>query len=354
MKITFARVRVTFEGSDSAATAIREEIARMPQSEDDDIHLSFSVCKMALSNPESIKILGSKGRTFELALVSESGRLNVRCAGRLSRKYELVPSGIFRLLHPGHLSQSEYLAQLFFRQVFYPLVQMVNLRHGQTFVHALAIERGARRIAVIADGGMGKTGTLLRLVVDAGWRYLSDDWTVVESCGRIHRSQKSLAIFPRNLRRHIQGEARLWRSLSCASRTAWKVRKSMGVERGLQRAVQAEDLFEASQIGTGGPLTEAFLIQRSDVTGPMEISMNPSQLGEAAARMVERELAASRNAMLQSPILAPELAEMPRRTAKVFESAFSGVVTRCFLVPEKMPEPMIEDYLFEHFESGRE
>ncbi len=78
------------------------------------------------------------------------------------------------------------------------MVQLANLSAGQSFLHASAVE---------SDGGAwpswpaGEWVRPARLcdVGSGGWRYVSDDWTVIESPGVVHRSHKQLQLFPRNL-----------------------------------------------------------------------------------------------------------------------------------------------------------
>ena len=277
--------------------------------------------------------------------------------GALPLSHAWLPDPLYRFVHPAHLTRAGYGAQLVSYQLFDGAAQLANLSAGQSFLHASALERDGRRVAIVARGGMGKTGTLLQLVSSGGWRYLSDDWTVVESSGVVHRSHKPVQVFPRNLTQLPRGEALLLAGRTAGDRFSWWVRKRLGRARGMRRKVTAAELFGDDQMGSAGPLSEVLLVRRGDVGQIVEQDVDAAELAGQAAVMVAEELAPSLR------LLGPHLGELSGGTwistdqvHAATEGVLARVVAECerleVRVPDAMPEPEIERYLVDRLSQG--
>ena len=264
-----------------------------------------------------------------------------------------LPDWLYRLIHPAYLTRAGYGVQLLQYQLVDGLAQIANLEEGKTWLHASAIERNGHRVAIIADGGMGKTGSLLRLVGPGAWSYLSDDWTTLERTGFVHRSQKPVQLYPRNLSRDLEGE--MLSGLPFFNRLAWRVRSHIGRRRGLRRKIRADQLFGSRAIGTPGPLGEVFYIGRGEVAEIVEREVDAATLAHRAGAIVAKELAPSMNR------LSPHLRTISRgrlasadaaasQTVDVLRDAVADCARTEVTVPRGMPEKQIEDYLVDRLQ----
>ena len=197
---------------------------------------------------------------------------------------------------------------------------------------------------------MGKTGTMLQLVAD-GWRYLSDDWTIINSGGVIEPSDKPLEVHPRNLGLIANGERFLIGSLRGSDSIAYRLRRLFGMAR--RRKVRIEQLFGPDSVGMSGPLTHAVLVRRADVAEFTECPVAASELGSEAARIVRRELSAS--AGLIGPV-CDEVRPGSGRcrdawlgTENVLAAAFRSTTRIAILVPQRASEREIERFALEWF-----
>ncbi len=269
-----------------------------------------------------------------------------------------LPDPLYRFVHPAHLSRAAYAAQLAGYQLIDGMAQVANLAAGQSFLHASGVQQGDRRVAVVARGGMGKTGSLLELVGSGAWQYLSDDWTVIDDAGVIARSHKPLQVFPRNLTHLPDGVAMLLAGRSAGDRFAWNLRTRLGKAKGMRRKVTATELFGADRVGTAGPLTETVLVRRTDVDAITERSVSVDEVAREAAAIVADELAPS------LALLEPHLEELSdgaftsidevhAATAGVVATALADAPAIEVAVPRELPEPAIERHLVERFSDGR-
>jgi hypothetical protein len=295
--------------------------------------------------------VSGRRRHLRVSLSSKDGPCAVvYVAAQLPWWYLGMPRPTFKMAHPAYIDQFEYLAGSFLYQVFDGVVQALSLTANQSFLHTAAVEKEGVRVAIVTRGGMGKTGSLLRLVVDHGWRYVSDDWTIVDDSGVLYLSHKSIHVHPRNLSGLRDGEKLVLRNRGLVDRTVWRTRRRVTGQRGLKRQSHPVALLGPDRVGSSGPLSGAFLVRRGDIGNVAEVPVDASEFAESAAAITTRELAPSMG--LWEPNLnvnGPEqlrLHEIHARTAAVLRRALhGGPMLRMLTVPRTMPEPQIEDCL---------
>lgn len=72
-----------------------------------------------------------------------------------------------------------------FAEVVRPLVQLATISHRAITVHGAAVQVGEGGLVVCGWSESGKTETALALA-EAGARFLSDKWTIIDSAARVH------------------------------------------------------------------------------------------------------------------------------------------------------------------------
>ncbi len=272
----------------------------------------------------------------------------VHFQGDLPQAQARLPDWLYRWIHPAHLSRAGYITQLLQYQLIDGLAQIGHLQRGQSWLHASVVEKKGYRVAIVAGGGMGKTGSLLQLVGPGAWSYLSDDWTTLERSGFVHRSRKPIQLYPRNLSRDMEND--LLRSLSFSSRLAWRMRQGLGRKRGLRRKLDANRLFGSQAIGTPGSLNAVLYLERGHVSEIIERDVDATNLASGAGAIVADELIPSMK------LLVPHLQTISRgtltstdavasQTVRVLQDAFADCQRVEVTVPHGMPEQQIENYL---------
>jgi hypothetical protein len=275
------------------------------------------------------------------------GAASLRVAAHLPGAVGRLPRPAFLAVQPAHLDRAHYVGEVVAEQLVHPLAQLVGLPLGQSYLHASAIERGDRRVAIVAGGAMGKTGSLLRLV-DDGWSYLSDDLTVLDDDGAIACSAASVSVFPHNLERVPGGEPGFLAGRPPVDRLLWRAHRRLG-RKGVRRKVAPADLFGMARVGVGGGLGEVVAVERADVDRLTTSAATAAEVARVASAHVERELAGGMEVLARGaddqPWLAEGLAAWREQTGAVLERAVAHAERRLVQVPRTMPEPEIEDEL---------
>jgi hypothetical protein len=80
-----------------------------------------------------------------------------------------------------------------FQELVRPLLQLATLNHGAITVHGAAVEVGQDGLLICGWSETGKTETALALA-EAGARFISDKWTIIDSGVNIHAFPVSVGV----------------------------------------------------------------------------------------------------------------------------------------------------------------
>jgi hypothetical protein len=276
---------------------------------------------------------GNDRLRFRLSATATGWDVDVVAKPRASRAPALRRFADWNYLHPW-----EHTAKNFLYNIFDFSSQLAHLRQGSSYLHASTFTRGSRGVAVAAWGGIGKTTTMLKLVMEDGWRFLSDDLGLLRRDGALFRSPKWMQIYGYNL----QGEPRLSRTLlsgrSLLDRLSWERRlRSAGPHR-VRRRVSAEALFGEGGVARGGHLTDVFFLERTDDDRITSHPIDAVTCADRCATILLEELqpvttlAIAQHATSRQPVLPP--AEAFRVECRsVLQEAFSRTSLRAVHVP---------------------
>jgi hypothetical protein len=193
-----------------------------------------------------------------------------------------------------------------FREVVHPLLQLATISHRAITVHGAAVQVGEGGLVVCGWSESGKTETALALA-EAGGRFISDKWTVIDSTVGIHAFPAAVGIrdwvldFLPRLRAHVRSSDRARLRVSRVTRAALPrlVRATAGprgavVESQLNRALTLASRLSLRQTEVaavyGSPsdplrvphLTTLALL--TTVSGD-SVSIRPVEVGRAAQRL---------------------------------------------------------------------
>lgn len=273
--------------------------------------------------------------------------------GGCGRPYPLVPSSLFRVAHPAYLSRRQYLALAFIDQVLNPLLQVIGAQRGQSFIHASVVQKRDRRVAVVGPGGTGKTPVMLRLL-EAGWKFLSDDWTVISANGTVHRAHQAINVHSADLRHEWMREL-LLPKLSKPDRFSWNLRVAGSRTTALRRYVLADTLLPPAMLGAEGRLTEVFIVEREETNRVVESYPAAGQAATAATDLTLQEVRTLDQILgAAAHVKALPLTEtgaVESATLRVLTSAFSTARITVLTVPARAPESEVAKMLYERIET---
>lgn len=265
------------------------------------------------------------GLTYQVK--SENGKLKVTMeVDKLSIKERMRP----KVRDWNYLSSYEQIAKNFMYDIFDYLSQIVNLGRGQSYLHASSMEKNGRGLAIIAWGGIGKTTSMLKLVTEDNWKFLSDDLGVIDENGLLYRSPKKLQVYAYNLEGQPNLKKLLLSNRNPMDLFAWQLHlKLKGIKR-VRRRVSAESLLGSNNVGISVKLTDALFIERSSDNLFHSESISIHELARRAASTLLSEMeplgkmASAIYSSEFSPIL-PTINDFYDKTYEVLLKSFSGI-----------------------------
>jgi len=250
----------------------------------------------------------------------------------------ILPASLQRALHFNHLDYWERRVKSFIYDIFDYITQSAQLAYQQSYIHASSLERDGKAIALLAWGGIGKTTSLLKLVLEDNWNFLSDDLGLVDATGRLHRSPKNLQLYGYNLQGQPQIKSALFSQRTLLDSMSWSFFRTIKGNHRVRRRVSGERVFGSQRTATSGQLTQAFFLERHKGQGFRCEQITPEALADRCVAILLHEISpyidvasAIHGAGNNQTILSP--GEMYKQTREVLISAFGQVPCNVISIP---------------------
>lgn len=170
----------------------------------------------------------------------------------------------FRFFNWNYLSPAETLAKNFFYDVFDYVCQISLVRRGATFVHSSAIDMSGTCLLISGVGGVGKSTSALRMVIENNGKYLSDDLAIIDRTGRVWRSPKKIQIYGYNVKGSVKLKAALLAKRSLLDKLSWHLRLATLGDKRVRRRVLPEEFFGREAVARVASIDCAILLNRND------------------------------------------------------------------------------------------
>ena len=354
--------RLTFaiSGTDPIALHLKDEFSPVEVNGDATPHLDFEftdempplrdyvhvpplmICK------ESYRA-NLSGLTYHVFPQNDCWRILIK-SNRLSKIKRFTPDFLARIRNWNYLTPSENIAKNFMYNVFDYLSQIAHLQLGQSYLHASSFERQGRGVAIVAWTGIGKSTSMLKLVMEDGWRYLGDDLSVIDDSGTLWRSPKKMQIYAYN----VADQSHLYRALmarrSLIDRVSWTGKLWWNGPEGVRRRVSAEEFFGPTMVASRAKLTKVFFIERWDINDFISRPIGFEELARRAAVAIVEELepfgrlSAAMHSSGYHTFLQTEEGAF-RDIFELLKKAFRRVKAELLMVPITAGPDRLADYL---------
>ena len=292
------------------------------------------------------------GFIYQVCGSTDNLKVEIVCYDSRSGLAQLQPRWLRKFRNWNYLNREEEVAKNFMYSFFDYIVQCCQTGVGQTFLHASSITKGDRGVVIAGWGGVGKTTSVLKLVTEQGWKFLSDDLGLIDEEGHIHRHPKKMQIYAYNLLGQPALKNALLSDRAMIDRLSWKFKRMTKGTKGVRRRVSAEELFGCESVGKSNKITDVFLIERADCS---QIELGEISLEEAVSRCAAtliyelnpafKVTCASRTAGLTE--LLPSISQLESEAAAIIASAFSNVTPRLIRIPIGMGPNELSDRLIQ-------
>jgi len=297
-----------------------------------DVLKNYSVYSPIFVNQSSYQ---AKHSGFEYQVSEKDEKIIVKIKpNKLRIRSRIKP----KLLDWNYLSTTEKLAKNFMYDIFDYLTQICNLRKKQSYIHASSFEKNGRGVAIVAWGGIGKTTSLLKFIIEDGWRFLSDDLSIIDDDGILYRSPKKMQIYGYNLINQSLIKKKLFSNRTITDLIAWYLYYLKRGPKGVRRRISAEELFGVDRVSSCAQLTNLIFIERTSTKNFSAHSITNIELARRASNTILKEMkpfcdiVQAMYSSEYSPVLPTE-SMLFEDTFKILSSAFSKVNPLLIKIP---------------------
>lgn len=302
------------------------------------------------------------------SIMSESAKINdtqVFMSGHGNKfGYEFTDDGhlstiYYQLSSPGRVEnyksravsrafQSNVEAQIMtmYSRGFLHGLQLANLEHGASFMHACSFAVGDNGYIVAATPGAGKSSLLLAMSFDEGinTRFISDDFACIDSAGHAHFIGRSMAIKSHQIQYFPRLKDRLG-DMSAMQKLQWFLLK----QKGLKRMATPNQIFEGS-ITTDIPVKRAIYLTNHNHNTFEHTPMSGADFANLNANMLFSELflgmeIVNHSLFLPGNHLLPTADKFISNTRKTLTDIFSTISCELVKVPFRSDPRRLLEYL---------
>lgn len=344
--VKLGRLRIAFDGVNKISQPVIDELAAPLPATHETPHLIFRFVSNIANETKAVPINVLRGVIADFTATGDQSTLQV-AARPLAPDWVIGSDLAIKALEMNFLTLDELRAKNFVYKLFNWTVQIRQLELGQSFIHASALTKNKRTIAVLGKGGVGKTSAMLKLCSENDWRYLSDDLAVIDDDGVAYRSPARLQVYAYNTQGYPQLEQRLLHGRTLFDRLQWSLRRQLlGVNK-VRRRVSAEFLFGKDGVVKAAPLTDLFFLERGTAPG---VALSDLSAEDAAARMAPivmdeikpyAEIYRETEAIAPGALPSPE--DVEEKTRDILQRAFSRATAKLLRAgPEVGPDELAQ------------
>jgi len=277
-------------------------------------------------------------RTFvcEAAMAEKPIRVLVAPAGNgLLRKIHHTVKKTWRYFHTHGRSASIYYVKRFVYYIYMPMIQLALLRKGASLAHCSAIEKNGRAVIFPAWGGVGKTSIMSRFL-DEGWRFISDDSSVICDDGSVFTHPLPMHIYKYHEKQSSGLVARMLENSPLTDRLLWRGLSLFKKPDTLVRWVPPEKVFGFEKLCESANIGRVVHLHRAEGLANFRVeTVMPAELAKVMASTIMDEInglssiAIAVNSVQVSSII-PDISQVFGKIADIYSMAFSSA--SCYMV----------------------
>ncbi len=363
MKFIVANIPIELSGSGEVYNNISKELSGFPETKED-AEVCFTINTKELEVPPDVTVASDifynaryfalkntplkfeiKGRIFEKEL------LEVNVYPAIPRKRTFRTRERFRDWN--FFTIEETLAKNFVYNIFDFVMELkflANRTQGSSFIHASSIEKDGKAALFVAAGGVGKTSIMMQILKKAGWRYLSDDLSIIDSNGRVYFNPKYIQIYPYNVKNDFELYTLLMKGRGIVDKLNWFYRKSRYGEHKVRRRVDPRIFFGREKVGESASINKVVNLVRTGVENFEIDEINPHAVGSMASEILSLEI----NPFFKYSCLCsgggtdspfPKIEEVKERARQRFQEILGNIPCYQLKVPLKATPSELQEYL---------
>jgi hypothetical protein len=143
-------------------------------------------------------------------------------------------------------SSDDYYFEKFYSSGFLPLTFLAMMEKSQIFLHSSCISNKEEAIAFTGGGNVGKTSLATSLIFKYGFKFLSDDMSIIDDDGIVYLNPSYVGFSPSNIDKVPLLQTKLFKELSFGQKMQWQCLRKLLGNSGVSKRILPTHLFPDS------------------------------------------------------------------------------------------------------------
>lgn len=233
--------------------------------------------------------------------------------------------------------------------LFWYIIQVLLLEKGFSFIHAGVISKDKKAFAFMGTGGSGKTSAMFNYLLKDDYKYLSEDFGIIDTNSCVHLSSKTLSIYNSDISNDSTLIAKIKKHIKPSDKLWWFLNKKLGRNPMIKLPIRT--FFSEEKISNSMPLASTFYLTRCNIDEPYINQIDKEELAERMLNVTFREMKKltevlgliNANAPLDFDF--PSIEIMKIKTKSIYLQAFDKCDLFLVGVPYKYKPEQVEEFL---------
>lgn len=182
---------------------------------------------------------------FDYSIEKKENTLDIQIQKKLADLYEKalwIPFST-QIIHPTFKTTDESIISTFLYRIWLWVIFLKLIEEQKALIHASSIEYEGKGFLFGSWGGVGKTTSLLKLLLTTDANFLSDDMSIIDTDGRLYLNPKPLHIYPYNWEGFPELKEIVYSSRDTIDRLSWNMWATARGKHRVCRRLAVQDLF---------------------------------------------------------------------------------------------------------------
>lgn len=233
--------------------------------------------------------------------------------------------------------------------LFWLVIQVLLVYKGYSFIHAGVFSKNNKALAFMGTGGSGKTSNMFNYLSKPEYKYLAEDFGIINTEGMVELSSKTLSIYDSDVKSDTSLLKDLNKHLQLKEKLKWSLIKRANRNPMVKLPVRA--FFDKEKIAGPAYLSKAFYIIRCDDEKPSISSLEIDELAERMVNVTFREMKKLTellnliNANSPNEYNYPTVELLRAKTRSIYLKAFEKSDLYLLKLPFKCGSKEVEEFL---------
>lgn len=236
-----------------------------------------------------------------------------------------------------YLSRREVTAKNLIYDALEPILHLSMLQNNRGFLHASSIMYSDEIMLFSGGVGAGKTGICIEMIDRGGYKFMSDDLSLIGTDGIAYVYPKRMQIYAHNTQGNQNLLSCIMKNRGLLDKMQWKLRERFKGPKRVRRRVSPVTVFGRDKIGDRGKISKVIHIIRSNNSYMKFKKLNSEELADRCANVIADEFSnffAYMRVWHAMDPASPTVDEVINASKFIYEQAFNNAECYLFIVPQ--------------------